>query len=297
MYVITGATGNTGRLIAQALLAKGKKVRVIGRDKAKLQSLAEKGAEAVVGSLDDPAAMIKAFSGATAVYAMIPPHLTAEDNRAHQNETGEALVEAIAVVRVPYVVNLSSVGGHLPAKTGPILGLHLQEERLNALKGLNLLHLRPGYFMENFYWAMDLIRKMGIIGTPVRADLPMGMIATRDIAAVAAERLAALNFFGATVQELMGPRDVTMADAAQALGRAIGKPDVKYVQFPYGDAEQAMLGMGLSASVVRDFIEMYRSFNEGVIRPSRPRDAASTTPTTIEEFAKEFARAYAAGGA
>jgi len=186
------------------------------------------------------------------------------------------------------------VGGHLTGKTGPIAGLHDQEVRLNTLKGVHLLHLRPGFFMENFYWSVDLIRKMGINGGALRPDLPIAMIATGDIAAVAAQRLIELNFFGTSVQELLGPRDVTMADATRALGRAIDKPELNYVQFPYEEAEQAMLGMGISASVAKGFVEMYRSFNEGVIRPTEKRSAANTTPTSIEEFAKGFAQAYAA---
>jgi uncharacterized protein YbjT (DUF2867 family) len=294
MYIVTGATGNTGKLVAEALLSNGKKVRVIGRDTARLQPLVEKGAELFVGSLGDSAAMTKAFSGAKAVYAMIPPNLSAKDNRAYQNTVGEALAKAITTARVSYVVNLSSVGGHLSEKSGPITGLHDQEERLNGLKGVHLLHLRPGYFMENFYWSIDLIRKMGINGGAMRADLPIAMIATRDIAAVVAERLGALDFSGTSVRELLGPRDLTMADATRVLGRAIDKPELKYLQFPYEDAEQAMLGMGISASVARGFVEMYRSFNEGVIRPTEKRSAANTTPTSIEEFAKGFAQAYTA---
>jgi uncharacterized protein YbjT (DUF2867 family) len=293
MYIVTGASGNTGKLIAQALLSKGKKVRVIGRDKGRLQPLAEKRAEVCIGSLEDASAMTRAFSGAQAVYAMIPPNLSSQDNRAYQNSVGEALANAITAARVPYVVNLSSVGGHLSEKTGPISGLHDQEERLNRLKGVHLLHLRPGFFMENFYWSIDLIRKMGINGGALRADLPIAMIATRDIAAVAAQRLIELNFSGTSVQELLGPRDVTMADATRALGRAIDKPELNYVQFPYEEAEQAMLGMGISASVAKGFVEMYRSFNEGVIRPTEKRSTVNTTPTSIEEFAKGFAQSYA----
>jgi uncharacterized protein YbjT (DUF2867 family) len=294
MYVVTGATGNTGTLIAQSLLSRGKKVRVIGRNAARLQSLVALGAEPVVGSLDDAVAMTKALSGAKAVYAMIPPHLTAKDHGAYQQAVGEALAKAIAAGQVAYVVNLSSVGGHLSGKTGPIAGLHDQEERLNTLTGVHLLHLRPGFFMENFYWSIDLIRKMGINGGALRADLPIAMIATRDIAAVAAERLAALDFSGTSVQELLGQRDLTMADATRALGQAIDKPELNYVQFPYEEAEQAMLGMGISASVAKGFVEMYHGFNEGLIRPTEPRSTANTTPTSVETFAGDFARAYAA---
>ncbi|MEW6324156.1 MAG: NmrA family NAD(P)-binding protein [Nitrospirota bacterium] len=292
MYVITGATGNTGRRIAEALLFQGKKVRVIGRDGARLQPLADKRAEPFVGSLDDGAAMARAFTGATAVYAMIPPNLSAKNLRAYQNAVGEALAKAITAARVSYVVHLSSVGAHLPEKAGPITGLHDQEQRLNGLKGVQVVHLRPGFFMENFYWSIDLIKKMGINGGPLRADLPIGMIATQDIAAAAAQRLAELDFSGTSVRELLGQRDVTMAEATQALGRAIGKPELKYVQFPYDEAEKAMVGMGLSASVASGFIEMYRAFNEGTIRPTEARSNKNTTPTSIEEFATQFAVAY-----
>jgi uncharacterized protein YbjT (DUF2867 family) len=82
MYVVTGATGNTGRVVAETLLAKGKRVRVIGRSAQNLQSLVEKGAEAFVGSVADSSATLRAFQGAQAVYVMIPPSYTAQDFRA-----------------------------------------------------------------------------------------------------------------------------------------------------------------------------------------------------------------------
>ena len=292
MHAITGATGNTGRRIAETLLSQGKKVRVIGRDAERLKSLVKKGAEAFVGSLDDAAAMTRAFSGAKAAYAMIPPNLKAENLRVYQNKISEALASAITKARVQYVVNLSSVGAHLAEKTGPIAGLHDQEQQLNKLKDVHVLHLRPGFFMENFYWNIDMIKKMGINGSPLKADLPVSMIAAQDIAAAAAQQLADLDFSGKSVLDLLGQRNLTMTEATRALGSAIGKPDLKYVQFPYDEAEKSMLGMGLSASVAKGFIEMNRAFNEGVIRLNEKRSAVNTTPTSIEEFAKLFAAAY-----
>ena len=292
MYAITGATGNTGKLIAEALLSKGKKVRVIGRDAGRLKPLADKGAEAFVGSLDDAAAMTRAFTGAKAVYAMTPPNPAAKNLRDDQNKIGAALATAIANARVQYVVNLSSIGAHLSEKVGPIKGLHDQEERLNKIKEAHVIHLRPGFFMENLYWNIDLIKKMGINGGPLKPDLPISMIATQDIAAEAVRLLLDLKFTGKSVKELMGQRDVTMAEVTQALGKAIGKPDLKYVQFPYEEAEKAMLGMGLSPSVAQAYIEMYRAFNDGVVRSTEKRLAANTTPTSIEEFSNVFAAVY-----
>ena len=124
MYVVTGATGNTGRLIAETLLAKGKKVRVMGRNAERLQSLVEKGAEAFVGSVTDGSAMMRAFQGAQAVYVLVPPDYATENFRAYQNEVGKAASSTIRQAGVPFVVNLSSVGAHLSQGAGPISGLY-----------------------------------------------------------------------------------------------------------------------------------------------------------------------------
>lgn len=294
MYVITGATGHTGTRIAEALLAKGKQVRVVGRSAERLQGLAERGAEPFAASLDDVNATTRALRGASAAYLLIPPSYGEPDFRGYQNRVGQALAQAVSAARVSHVVNLSSVGAHLADRVGPIKGLHDQEERLNRLAGVNVLHLRPASFMENVLFNINLIKQAGINGTPLRADLAIPMIATQDIAAVATRRLLALDFSGKTTQELLGPGDVSMAEATRIIGKAIGKPDLPYVQFPYEEAEKAMIGMGMSPDVARAFIEMYRAFNDGLLRPTEARSATNTTPTSFEAFAKMFAAAYAA---
>src|SRR5271156_6224836 len=163
MIVITGATGNTGKVAAEALLAKGEKIRVIGRDASKLQPFVQKGAEAAVGTVDDPAFLRKAFQGAQAAYVLIPPDMQTSDYRGHQEKITAAYAAAIAEIKIPFVVTLSSVGADLSEKSGPILGLHNLETKLNAIKGLNLLHLRPAEFMENLFLSMQPLRTMGTL--------------------------------------------------------------------------------------------------------------------------------------
>jgi uncharacterized protein YbjT (DUF2867 family) len=292
MYVVTGATGNTGRVIAETLLAKGKKVRAMGRNVEHLQSLVDRGAEAFVGSVADSSAVLSAFRGAQAVYVMIPPNYTTEDFRAYQNEIGKAYASAIRQAGIPYVINLSSVGAHLSEGAGPISGLYDVEQQLNQLQSLNIVHLRAGFFMENLFFSLDLIRNRNINGSSLRGDLKMPMIATRDIAQVAAQLLLSLDFSGQSTRELLGQREISMQEATQIIGRAIGKDELAYVQFSYEQAEQAMVGMGLSQDVARSLNEMDRALNEERVRPLEKRSAANTTPTSFEQFAESFAAVY-----
>jgi uncharacterized protein YbjT (DUF2867 family) len=292
MYVVTGATGNTGRVVAETLLAKGKRVRVIGRSAKNLQSLVEKGAEAFVGSVADSSAMLRAFQGAQAVYVMIPPSYTAQDFRAYQNEVGGAYSSAIRQAGVPFVVNLSSVGAHLSQGAGPISGLSDVEQQLSQLDGVNVVHLRPGFFMENLMFNLDLIRSQNINGSPLRGDLLIPMIATRDIAGVAAQHLLQLDFSGHLTRELLGQRDISMQEATRIIGKAIGKEGLTYVQFPYEQVEQAMLTMGVSQDVARSLNEMDQALNEERVRPLEKRTPANTTATSFEQFAESFAAVY-----
>ena len=276
MFVITGATGNIGSKAAENLLARGEKVRVIGRDSEKLAFLVGKGAEAAVGDMKDTAFLTRAFADVDAVFAMIPPNHAAADFRVYQNEIGASIANAITKAGVGYVVNLSSQGA----------------ERLNGLTGVNVLHLRPTYFMENLMMNIPLINQMGIAGSAIRGDQRFAMIATRDIAARVAEHLVKREFTGKVVHDLLGQRDLTLEEAISIIGRKIGWPDLKYVQFPYDGAVKGMQAMGISPSVSRLYIEMSMALNDGLFAVGRKRTAENTTPTSIEDFAGIFAAAF-----
>jgi uncharacterized protein YbjT (DUF2867 family) len=292
MYVITGATGNTGRRIVEALLASGEKVRAISRNAASLQPLVELGAEPFVGSLDDPAATREAFQGARAIYAMIPPNYVAENFRAYQNQVAESMAQAIEAAGVPFVVSLSSLGADHADRVGPICGLHDLEQRLNAVPDANILHLRPAFFLENFLFQIEIIKKTGAAGSPLYENVRMPMIALRDISAFAAERLKKLDFRGKSHRDLLGERDLALPEAISILGQAIGRDNLAYVRFEYEDFGRGMRNAGFSADAALSMIELYRALNEGLVQPSAPRSAESTTPTSIEQFAEVFAAVY-----
>ena len=293
MITVMGATGHTGKKITEALLKAGEKVRALGRSESKLAELKSAGAEVLAGDANDAAFLTEAFRGADAVYTLLPTDPSAPDFRAAQDRQGEAIVEAIRESGVPFVVALSSLGADLSEGTGVIAGLHAQEERLKRLDGTNVLLLRPVSFFENFYGALGLIKQEGINGDSVAADLAVPMIATRDIADVAARALRARDWKGVAVRELLGQRDLSHREATRIIGERIGRPDLQYVQFTYDDEARALVGAGLSESFARLYVEMTRAFNEGRIEPPG-RTPENTTPTRFEDFAGELASAYEA---
>ncbi|MFZ0821869.1 MAG: NAD(P)H-binding protein [Candidatus Acidiferrales bacterium] len=287
MIVVTGATGNTGKVVAEQLLAAGEKIRVIGRRADKLQQFVTKGAEAFAGNVTDTDAMTRAFTGAAAVYAMIPPDLKTQNLRAYDASVGDSIATALERNGIKHAVALSSVGAQLPEGAGPVSGLHHFELRLNRVPGLNVLHVRPGYFMENFLMTVHVYKTMGFFSSLVKGDVPVPMIATRDIGVRAAAELRALNFSGPQTLELLGPRDVTMEEAARIFGTAIGKPGLGYMQAPGMMAKPALLQAGLSADMADNFIEMSNAVNERRMVPLETRSARNTTPTTFESFTAE----------
>jgi len=290
MIVITGATGNIGGRIAEKLLSMNWKIRCIARKAEKLEALSAKGAEVAAVDLLNTPALIRAFTGARSVFSMIPPNYHAPDFRAYQNKVGESIATAIETAGVAHVVNLSSQGGHLPDGTGPIKGLHDQEVRLNHLEGNHhVLHLRPTYFMENLLAFVEMIHSSDMAGSAIDGDLKFPMIATRDIATFAVERLLNKDFTGITVKDLLGQRDLSMNEATRIIGEKIGRPDLKYVRFSYGDTLKTLTGtMGFSPDVAGLFVEMCRAINERLL--STPRTVENTTETSFEEFADIFVK-------
>lgn len=292
MYVIMGATGNIGSKLANILLEKGEEIKVIGRSAERLKSFVDHGAEAAVGDISDAVFLTNTFKGADAVFAMIPPNYTTDNFRGFYNEIGANIVKAIQASGVEHVVFLSSLGAHLAEKTGPIKGLHDVEQQLNKLDNVNVLHLRPTYFMENLLANVGMIKNMGINGSDIKGDVKFAMIATKDIAPVAADRLTKRDFSGKSVHELLGEREVSMEEVTRIFGEKIGKPELKFVHFSAEDAKKGMLDFGMSDDASDQLIELGRAISDGLVAVNQPRTAENTTGTSIEEFADFFAQVY-----
>lgn len=272
ILAVTGATGHVGEAAAKLLKSAGHEVREIARSLGTL--------------VEDVPKVTRVFTGADAVFLMLPPDPKALDPRKRADEFGACLAEAVKASGVKRVVFLSSMNAHLKTGTGPILGLHDMEERLNGLGIPQLVHLRPSYFMENHFHAVGFIARQGYYGSPLMADTVLPMIASADVGAVAAQIMIEEPFNQPRVRELLGSEDYTMPKAARVLGMAIGKPDLKYKQLPYEAARQAMIAFRTSPGYADAMVELYRHFNDSAIRGTEPRGPRNTTPTTLEQFAR-----------
>jgi uncharacterized protein YbjT (DUF2867 family) len=285
MYVLLGANGNVTSKVATLLLAQRTAIRVVGRNARSLAAVKGAGADIAVGDIGDAGFLAHAFAGATAAYTMIPTDYAAHDMAAEQDRLGNAITRAIAVAGVKRVVNLSSVGAHLRSGTGPIAGLHRQERRLDELAGVDVLHVRPGYFFENHLIAIEMIRTIGAYADMTAPDSPLPMVATADVAHVVARELCTPSGNGKRVLHLRAPSLYTMRAATAVLGASIDKPDLAYVQTDPQEGKTALMQQGFSASAAAQFAEMSEAFSTGRLDGEYDKGPTEVTPTTLEHFA------------
>ncbi|MGH3576123.1 MAG: hypothetical protein ACRDU0_00970, partial [Mycobacterium sp.] len=207
----------------------------------------------------------------------------------------ETIAAAIRAAEVPNIVLLSSWGAELSEPVGGIVGCHHFEQLLGQIPALNVVSLRPVWFMENFLWNIGLVKMAGINGLAIEPDVRFPMVATHDIAATAADYLDRLQFTGHTIRYLNGPKDYTMTEVTHILGASIGRPTLRYVRFPERVLRKGLIDNGgLSPDAADLLIQTNRGINSGLIK-AEPRSPRNTTPTTLEQFAAStFAPAYQA---
>jgi uncharacterized protein YbjT (DUF2867 family) len=279
--------------VASNLLARGQKVRAVGRNAAHLQPLTAKGAEAFIADVTDANSLAKAFQQAESAYVMIPPNTASTDPLGYANQVSDAIASAVQSAGTGNVVALSSIGAEHSSGTGPVVGLHHLEQKLNRIDSANVLYLRAGYFMENTLPQVNAVRQMGVVAGPLRPDLKLPMIATHDIGNVAADNLLHPVIRGKQTRELLGQSDLTYTEATAIIGKAIGRPDLKYVQVPDEQFRSVLVQMGMSEQFARLLLEMTSALNSGTMRALEPRTTQNSTPTSFESFVAEvFVPAY-----
>lgn len=291
MITILGGTGNVGGKTAEIILKNGSDLRLIARRKDALAHFAQEGAEIMAGDAKDSEFLTSAFQNSDVVMTMIPGDWQSNNFAKHQDEISNSIITSIKKTGVKKIVFISSVGGHTEERTGVVAGLARHEKLLNQLGDVDVVILRPTYFMENFFGNIPLIKSMNINGGVLAPDIAFPIIATIDIANVASQYLLNPNFKGITVRALLGPKNYTMREASAILGSAIGKPDLQYIQFKPQEVISSMAGMGISEDVASSMVTLMTSMNEGLFNEEE-RNEWTTTPTTLEEFSSTFAYVY-----
>ncbi len=292
-YVITGGAGNISKPVTLALLKANHDVTVIGRNADNLKELTDAGAKAAIGSVDDLSFVTSVFQQADAVYTMVPPMHPVSDWKGHIARIGQVYTDAIKASSVKFVVNLSSIGAHLPDGVGPVSGLHRVENALNALSDVHVKHLRPAYFYNNLLANVGLIKGMGIIGANfTAAEGKFPIVSPADIAEAAVEELLQLNFTGNSVRYIVSD-EVSTSQIAAVLGAAIGKPDLAWVQFTDEQALGGMIQAGLPEEVAKNYAEMNHSIQTGDMSADYFKNRSGKLgKIKLADFAKQFAAVY-----
>lgn len=287
MYVVTGASGNTGKIVAKRLLAAGKKVRVIVRSADKVADLATQGAEVVTAAdLTDRAAFEKALAGATGLYLLSPPDMAAKDFLKERAAWLASVVATVKAARVPHVVFLSSISADRSSGTGIILSVH-EGERLLRESGVPTTMLRAGYFVENWGAVIPVAKGDGVLPSFVAANQAIPMVSTVDIGSAAADLLLE-GASAPRVVELSGPRDVSPTDVAQALSKILGKP-VNVVEPPLDAVVPTFTSFGISPNIAGLYRDMYQGLRDNVVVFQGPPAQARRGKTPLEETLRQLA--------
>jgi uncharacterized protein YbjT (DUF2867 family) len=259
MFVVLGATGNTGKVVAETLLAQKGAVRVVLHDAAKEEAWKPRGAEVAIADVEDGAALERAFKGAEGAYVLLPPSYSSSQVRVVNGRRAKTIANAIEAAGVGHIVVLSSVGAQQPDGTGPIVSIHEAEGTFSRTRAA-VTFLRAAYFMENWGGSLNAVGQ-GVLPTFLLADKAIPMVATRDIG-LAGARLLVEGGSGKRVIELAGPREYSPRDVAAALGRIVGKPIVAQ-QEPEEGMAAALMGTGMNAEWARLFQELTHGVNTG----------------------------------
>jgi len=292
-YVVTGSLGNISKPLAERLVSAGHEVTIISSNSDKIKQIEAIGAKAAIGSVEDTTFLTYTFSGADAIYTMVPPNFGSGDWKNYIAGIGENYAIAIKAAGVKNIVNLSCMGAHMPNNCGPVSGLFYVEKALNYLDSVNVKHLRPGFFYPNFLGNIGMIKQMGIIGSNYGEDSKLVLVHPDDIADVAAEELLSLSFKGNSIRYVVSDEKTTH-EVASILGKAIGKPELPWVNLNDQDLMTGMIQAGLPEEIAKNYTEMGAAMRSGEMASDynlhRPEVFGKTK---LEAFALVFAAIYA----
>ncbi|WP_205510274.1 NmrA family NAD(P)-binding protein [Longitalea arenae] len=288
--VVTGSLGHISEPLAKELVKKGHAVVIVSSTPERQKAIEALGAGAAIGSVDDVEFLTKTYTGADAVYCMNPTNFSAPDQIAYYEHIANCYAKAISQSKIKRVLYLSSYGAHLPSGTGFVTGSHKAEKILDAIPDIQLTHLRPGYFYYNLFGFIPMIKTAGSMGGVYGGDAKLALVAPVDIAAASAEEI--LDLGSANKVRYIASDDRTCNEVAAVLGKAIGKPDLKWLVVQKEEVLQSLLTKGVPQNAAENLIELGLAVNSGILREDYELNKPKPGKVALEDFAVEFAKMY-----
>jgi uncharacterized protein YbjT (DUF2867 family) len=286
MIVVTAPTGDIGRQVLANVLDKGDSVRVIARDPSRLSPQTRQHIELVQGSHSDFDVVNKAFTGADAVFWLVPPAPDAKSVEAAYVDFTRPACIAFKRQGVKRVVGVSALGRGTPvAKSAGFVTASLAMDDLIASTGVSYRALTMPSFMDNLLRQVAPIKNQGVFFSPIAGDRKLPACATRDIAAAAAKLLLDRSWSGQGSVAVLGPEDLSFNDMARIMSEVLGKP-VRYQQIPFDAYKARFIGFGMSEAMAQGMTDMAAAKNDGLDN-AEPRTAENTTPTSFRQWCEE----------
>ena len=286
MIVITTPTGQIGSQVLGDLLDSGEQLRVIVRDPAQLPAGVRKDLDIVAGSHGDAAVVDKAFSGADAVFWLVPPDPRATSVEAAYVGFTRPAAEAFRRHGVGRVVAVTALGRGTPwaDRAGYVTG-SLAMDDLIAASGVGLRALCNPSFMDNTIRQVPSIRDQGMFFSPIAGDRKLPTVATRDIAAAAARLLLDASWTGFEEVPLLGPEDLSFDDMAEIMSAVLGK-EVRFQRTTFEAYKERFASFGMSDAMAQGMTDMAWAKNEGLDNGVQ-RTPENSTPTSFRQWAGE----------
>ncbi|WP_316786971.1 NAD(P)H-binding protein [Pedobacter frigiditerrae] len=293
--IVTGSLGHISKPLTQELVQKGHSVTVISSHIDRKKEIEDLGAVAAIGSLENVDFLTATFTGADAVYTMVPPNNYFDPNLdlfAYYVRLGKNYRQAIDAAGVKRVVNLSTIGGHLSKGSGILIGAHHVQLILDELpEEVSITHLRPTSFFYNLYAYLEMIKSIGLIATNYGAEDMIPWVSPIDIASAVAEELTT-PFSGRKIR-YVASEELSGNESAAIIGEAIGKPDLKWVLTSDEDALNGLLSIGMNAKIAEGLVEMYSALHTGLLAEDYYKNKPAVMgKVKLKDFAKEFAVTY-----
>jgi uncharacterized protein (TIGR02246 family) len=283
MLTIAGVTGRIGGAVAEALLMRGTKLRVLVRTAHAAQRWRNRGAEVAIVDLQDELALTRALQGSDGMFALLPEDLSVPDFRAHRRRMAEALAASVRSARVPHVVFLSSLAAAAPA--GPARDLRDAEDLLSET-ACKLTVLRAAFFQDNLAAAIPVARQHGMFASLFASDsTPIPMVATDDVAGLVTACLVHPSERSEIV-DVLGPA-YSSAEVVEHLAQAFGKR-LDLVTIPPLAQVDFLRRIGVPPQFAASLVELYACL--GSQQPARHDRRVVTGTTTLPQTLSRLTR-------